>query len=75
MRRKVQTENIHSLAFRDIREGVTLRRLIVRSFECTVYMLFSKHISYIALILTAAMTSDSIWAWRWTLIVTPLVES
>lgn len=50
-----------------------MRRLIVRSLECTVCMLFLKHTSYIALIPTAEMTSDSIWAWRWTLIVTPLV--
>ena len=36
-RSEIYTENIHSQGFRDIREGVTLRRLIAMAFlECSV---------------------------------------
>ena len=39
IRSEIQIENICSLEFGDIRGGVTLRRLILRSFECTcVYL-------------------------------------
>ena len=33
---KIATENIHSLGFRDTREGVTSKRLILRSLECNL---------------------------------------
>ena len=34
IRSEIQIENIHSLELWNIREGVTLRRLILRSLEC-----------------------------------------
>ena len=35
-RSKIQTENIRSLGFWDIREGIILRRLVLRTLECII---------------------------------------
>ena len=32
---EIQTTNIHSLAFRDTSEGMKVRRMTLRSLECT----------------------------------------
>ena len=37
-------ENIHSLGFRDITKGVTLRRSILRSLECSFVVRAFAHI-------------------------------
>ena len=36
---EILTKNTHSLGFKDIREGLTLIRLILRGLECVIFYL------------------------------------